>query len=409
MAAPPIVIAGAGVGGLTAALSLARAGRQVEVLERAATIEEIGAGLQISPNAGRVLASLGLEPALSVVALEPQAINIRRINDGRVLARLPLSDARERWGAPFRVFHRSDLQQTLLQGAQERDLISIRTASRVGDFEEGGPGVVLRVHGADGMSDIEASGLVGADGVRSSVRGRLVRNSKDAPRYSGYTAWRALIPVDAAPAALRIRETQLWLGPGFHVVHYPLRDASIISVVVIVQDAALPEKASRLCPLTALSSFNRCRRVRSTMTCAAFLRQAPPGAIGHSSRGRALSQWSKGAVTLLGDAAHPMLPFLAQGAAQAIEDADALGRAFMTLGVSVESAFDAYQRARMRRANRDPASFNDAGRLFAHARPSVGSARSRHQIIGRTRNNRAQRMDLSLIDLEGALDAAIGE
>lgn len=351
MAAPPIVIAGAGVGGLTAALSLARAGRHVEVLERAATIEEIGAGLQISPNAGRVLASLGLEPALSLVALEPHAINIRRIKDGRALARLPLGDARERWGAPFRVFHRSDLQQTLLQEAQKSDLIAIRTASRVGDFEEGGPGVALRVHGAEGMSDIEASGLVGADGVRSSVRGRLVRNSKDAPRCSGYTAWRALIPAEAAPPALRIRETQLWLGPGFHVVHYPLRDASIISIVVIVQDEALPEKASA--PLSvdgeqlvqSLPARQIDDELRSLLEAGASWRHWPLFAR------PPLSQWSKGAVTLLGDAAHPMLPFLAQGAAQAIEDADALGRAFMTLGVSVESAFDAYQRARMRRAN----------------------------------------------------------
>jgi salicylate hydroxylase len=351
MSAPPIVIVGAGVGGLTAALCLARAGRRVTVLERAAIIEEIGAGLQISPNAGRILASLGLEAELAAVGLEPQAINIRRMESGYILARLPLAKARECWGAPFRVFHRADLQQTLLREAQNSKLIDIRTAARVGDFDEGGPGVVLRVHGAQGKIDVEASGLVGADGVRSSVRGRLIRTFKDAPRYTGYTAWRALISAEAAPPSLRNPETHLWLGPGAHVVHYPLRDASIISVVVIVQDKSLRDRTSA--PLTidgaelvqslALRRINE--DLRSVIEAGDSWRYWPLFAR------PPLSRWSKGPVTLLGDAAHPMLPFLAQGAAQAIEDADALGRAFMTHGVSIQSAFDAYQRERMGRAN----------------------------------------------------------
>lgn len=352
MSAPPIVIAGAGVGGLTAALSLARAGKSVRLFERAAAIEEIGAGLQISPNAGRVLASLGLEPELAAVGLEPQAINIRKMEDGRILARLPLFEARKRWGAPFRVFHRADLQQTLLRAAQKNELIDIRTAVRVGDFEEGGPGVVLRAHGAEGMIDVEALGLVGADGVRSSVRTQLIRDSKDAPRYSGYTAWRALISAEAAPAALRVRETHLWLGSGAHVVHYPLRDASIISAVVILQDESPQDRTQA--PLTidgaALVQAMALRRLdenlRSLLEAGGGWRHWPLFAR------PPLSRWSRGAVTLLGDAAHPMLPFLAQGAAQAIEDADALGRAFMSAGASVEAAFDAYQQARMSRARK---------------------------------------------------------
>ena len=138
----PIVIAGAGIGGLAAALSLARAGKRALVLERAGRIEEVGAGLQIAPNAGRILASLGLEPALAAVALEPAAINIRRGRDGAVLARLDLSDARTRWGAPFRLFHRADLQGALLQAALENPQTHVRSGARVGDFVARGRGEI---------------------------------------------------------------------------------------------------------------------------------------------------------------------------------------------------------------------------------------------------------------------------
>jgi salicylate hydroxylase len=352
MSAPPIAVAGAGIGGLTAALCLARAGKRLLVLERAPKIEEVGAGLQISPNAGRVLASLGLEPALAQAGLEPEAFNIRRAPDGRALARIPLADARERWGAPFRVFHRADLQQVLAQEAQRSGVVSIRTGARVADFEEGGAGVLLRVHSDAGLEELDAAGLVGADGLRSLVRDRLFRSVGDAPRYCGHTAWRALVPIEAAPPALRIRETHLWLGSGAHVVHYPLRDASILSIVAIVKDD--PSKDVRTAPLSldggTLVQFppfsGWCDDLRALIGAGASFRHWPL-----FSRPE-LPFWSRGQVTLLGDAAHPMLPFLAQGAGQAIEDADALGRAFSILGISVEAAFTAYERARMRRASR---------------------------------------------------------
>jgi salicylate hydroxylase len=337
----PIVIAGAGIGGLTAALALARAGKRVLVLERAARIKEVGAGLQIAPNAGRVLAALGLDGALTEAALEPQAINIRRGRDGAVLARLDLSGARASWGAPFRVFHRADLQQTLLKAALAEPGVEIRTSVRAGDFDDRAGFVRLRVHVAQGVEEIDASGLVGADGQRSSVRGHLFRTERDAPFYSGLTAWRALVPADRAPAALRARESNLWMLPGAHVVHYPLRDGAVINVVVIVAEEPRSEDGAAI---LSLEGPQLARALESKRPGADLLALIEAGATWRHWPLFArppLPGWSRGAVTLLGDAAHPMLPFLAQGAAQAIEDAQALGDAFRQLGATTESAFAA--------------------------------------------------------------------
>ncbi len=348
---PPVVVAGAGIGGLTAALCLARAGQTVVTLERAPVIEEVGAGLQIAPNAGRILQSLGLTDALDVASLRPEAINIRRVRGGELLARLPLAEAKDRWGAPFRLFHRADLQRLLLEAAQRHGSISVVAGARVGDFEEDGGAVYMRVHKADGAEDMEASALVGADGVRSSVRDFLARDPKDAPVYSGHTAWRAIVPAESAPAKLRLRETQLWLGEGAHVVHYPLRDASIVSAVVIIEDGRRREPPGE----PAFAEGSALIRRAGFAGCASDLRDLIEA--GASWRrwplfGRpALRRWSQGVVTLLGDAAHPMLPFLAQGAAQAIEDAHALGGAF-ACGASPENAIKTYERARMERANK---------------------------------------------------------
>lgn len=345
----PIVVAGGGVGGLAAALALARAGRGALVLERAPKIEEIGAGLQIAPNAGRILAGLGLGEALARVGLEPRAINIRRGRDGVCLARLDLSDARERFGAPFRVYHRADLQHALLQAARASGSIDIRSGARVDEFEIGANRVLVRVHTAEGAQEIHACGLVGADGVRSSVRAQLVPTERDAPVYAGVAAWRALVPAELAPTVLRACESNLWLLPGAHVVHYPLRDGSIINVVVIVET---PPSVAEGAVAPALEGAALARALAPLRPASALVDLIEAGATWRNwplFLRPQLERWSRGAVTLLGDAAHPMLPFLAQGAAQAIEDAEALGRANERPGASVETAFADYERARLAR------------------------------------------------------------
>jgi salicylate hydroxylase len=348
----PIVIAGAGIGGLAAALSLARAGKRALVLERAPRIEEIGAGLQIAPNAGRILAKLGLEPALAAMALEPEAINIRLGRDGAVLARLELLDARSRWGAPFRLFHRADLQGALLQAALDDPHSHVRSGARVGDFEASARGVRIRVHTQDGVEEIESAGLIGADGVRSSVRAHLIPSERDAPAYFGCVAWRATLPADSVPAAFRARESNLWLLPGAHVVHYPLRDASLINAVVIVEEPPEAEDAHSSLSLEGAELARRFRPRKIATELRDLIEAGDSWRHWPLFTRPALKQWTQGPVTLLGDAAHPMVPFLAQGAAQAIEDADVLGEAFMRLGATVETAFAAYEGARRRRAER---------------------------------------------------------
>ncbi len=370
--ASDIVVAGAGIGGLTAALCLARAGKRVALLEKAPKIEEVGAGLQIAPNAGRILQGLGLSSALQANSLLPETIVIRRANDGRELCRIPLAAVEERFGAPFRLFHRADLQNLLLEAAQATEAIAIRTEARVGDFEEEDETVFLRVHGAGGPEDLEAAGLVGADGVRSSVRGFLFREEKDAPFYTGNMAWRALLPAEAVPIGLRASEVNLWLGRGAHVVHYPLRRGEIVNAVLIIEDGDVEPPPSE--PTQAGASL---------LEAAGFERGSPllrALIAGYDSWRRwplwgrpRLASWSRGAVTLLGDAAHPMVPFLAQGAAQAIEDAEALGRAFAD-GASPSQAFALYERARVWRASMVQQASRSQGR-FAHAGFPLANAR----------------------------------
>ena len=349
----PILVAGAGIGGLAAALTLARAGRAVQLVERAPAITEIGAGLQIAPNAGRILARLGLGPEMDRFASEPRAINVRRGRDGDILARLDLSVAPARWGAPFRLFHRADLQQILLRAVAAESRVALRTGARVVGF---GPGrdarVEVVVETAEGPETLHAAGLVGADGERSAVRALLAPGASSARNYAGVVAWRALVPAAQAPEALRAPETHIWLSPGAHVVHYPLRDGGVINVVLAIAEAGgahspAPAESAGVALARDLAARGVAPMLCALIEAGEIWRRWPFFAQ------PALKRWSVGAATLLGDAAHPMVPFLAQGAAQAIEDADALGRAFAaTPEAPVARVFADYERARIARASR---------------------------------------------------------
>ena len=321
----PLVIAGAGIGGLTAALALAGIGIQTAVLEQAEHIAEIGAGIQLSPNASRILHRLGLGPRLAA-AVRPEAISIRRA-DGAPLARIPLGAAAEaRYGAPYLVMHRGELQTALL-GAVHETGIAPRLGIRVEDFAEEPRGLAVRT--ADGR-EFRARALVGADGVRSRLRLRLGGRP---PRFTGRIAWRATIAGAASECV-----TGLWLGARAHLVHYPL-SGNRINLVAVTEG---PDPGATWSapgePIALKRRFAAWAREARDLVAAAETWRIWPLYDGAPAAGA-------GRVTLLGDAAHPMLPFLAQGGAMAIEDAAVLA-AMLARTSDVAAAFRRYEAAR---------------------------------------------------------------
>ncbi len=347
---PHAVIAGAGIGGLAAALALAQAGLRVTLLERASVIAEAGAGLQIAPNATGVLQQLGVLERVMLSAMTPESLRIRRARDGVELAHFPLGVIAEtRWGAPYAVIHRADLQRVLLDACAAHPAISLETGATVTGFADSAGGVEIAIKQADGARRLGADLLIGADGLRSTIRARMGLGLDDQPVWSGRTAWRALLPADQAPKSALKLETSLWLGPKAHLVHYPLRQGALINIVAITEDGWRGDEAADLWsisgkPADVSPRFSKWHRDARQLVAAARDWKRWPLFDRHPT-----SRWTLDRVALLGDAAHPMLPFFAQGAAQAIEDAGALGRAFA--GASdIKTALGDYERARRARA-----------------------------------------------------------
>ena len=350
-----VVVAGGGLGGLTTALALARRGCAVTVVERAPALSEAGAGVQLSPNATRVLRRLGVLDRIAPGATRPDEVRIRRFRDGDTIARVPLGDAAERrYGAPFLLAHRADVQAALLGAVGQEPLIALALGESVTDFTVADTAVRLTLQaGGDGHRAIEAAGLVGADGLRSLVRVRL--GDTALPRFSGRLAWRALVPARDAPAMAGQAASQLWLGPHAHLVHYPVRGGTLVNVVAIVDgapEAGAEDWARPGDGATLLARFSGWDRQAHALLAAAESWRVWP-----LFDRPALPRWSAGPVTLLGDAAHPMLPFLAQGAAQAIEDAGALGEAWSAARpfAAVALAYERRRRPRATRVQRDSA------------------------------------------------------
>jgi salicylate hydroxylase len=315
--AEPIAVVGAGIGGLAAALFLSRAGFEVSLIEKRARIEEEGAGLQLSPNASRILIEAGMGRALSRCAGAPERIRIRRAQDARELAAIPLGKSvRERHGAPYFVIHRAELAGLLLDAVRGEKGVQLLYASEAQSFVEDDVGVTLSLRTELGaQSKLKASALVAADGIWSTHGPQ-----RDPPRFSGFCAWRALVPAATAPKFARTGEVGLWLGPRAHLVHYPLKNSDTVNLVAVIEDKDPQEGWSRTGNAQVIAST--------------FAAWSPPARdlIATASSWKCWSlfdrkpahPWGSGLVTLLGDAAHPMLPFLAQGAAMAIEDAAVL-------------------------------------------------------------------------------------
>jgi salicylate hydroxylase len=234
--APPrhVIVAGAGIAGLTAALALARAGMRVTVFEQAEKLEETGAGLQLSPNASRVLIALGLRERLASVAVAPQAVRVMAGGSGREIVRIPLADAERRYGAPYWAMHRGDLQSALADALQRELDVALKLGVRVEDFAAHVKGVSVLGRRGTQVLDERGIALIGADGIWSSVADRL--RPQRPPTFRHRTAWRALIPAEAALAEFREPLVHLWLGLDAHLVHYPVKAGRLINLVGIVHD-----------------------------------------------------------------------------------------------------------------------------------------------------------------------------
>ena len=364
---PRALIAGAGIGGLTAAIGLARSGFEVAVFERADILDEIGAGLQVTPNAARVLAKLGALQAVESYALAPTAIRICRGRDGAEISRLELN-ARARWGAPYLVIHRADLQRALIECAARENSIALRPGVEVAGFNEDEKGVTIGLK--RGLVRLAERGdlLIGADGLRSVVRERLGLGARDATRFSGRVAFRATLEAGAAPARCREPEISLHLGVKAHLVHYPLHGGAMINIVAVIETSwrAAPDEnpwdgePDRVALTAAFArwSGDARRLIEAAQNWRAFPLHDRP----------ALGKMAIGRIALIGDAAHPMLPFLAQGAAQAIEDAGALGQCLE--GASdIPAALAAFSQRRLARVARVQEEAADQARFYHMAGP----------------------------------------
>jgi salicylate hydroxylase len=355
-----IVVAGAGIGGLTAALALAQSGFRVSLLERAERLEETGAGIQLSPNATRVLISLGLGDRLRQSVVVPDAVLVRTAS-GAELARIPLGDdAAQRYGAPYWSIHRADLQAALVEAVRASPDIALNLGTRVEDFVVHAHGVSAACRRNNVAADEHGIALVCADGLWSGLRPRLGQSVR--PQFRGRTAWRALLPTDRATPAFRTGDVQLWLGRDAHLVHYPVQSGASINIVAIVggewSEPGWSAAGARDELLAHYSRWNWAEPVRGLLSLPErwqkwALYDLPP-----------LRKWGDGPVTLLGDAAHPMLPFLAQGAAMAIEDAAVLAGCLAQSPGAPSAAMRRYERTRRPRAARVQRAARSNGRAY---------------------------------------------
>lgn len=341
-----VAIIGAGIGGLTAALSLLQRRIPVAVYEQAPELGEVGAGVQIGPNATKVLDSLGLMPALEKLAFHPVRKEVRIWNTAERFSALDLSaEALARHGAPYLTLHRADLHATLLDAIRALDPGAVRTSHRLVAVDQDDTGVRARFENG---TEARAGVLVGADGIHSAVRQCLFGDG--AAAYSGLLSWRGLVPMDRLPPELSAPVASNWVGPNGHIVHYPLRGGSVMNINAVVEHPTWPGRQSWNMPgeiAECLRDFagwhGDVRYLLSRIDTPlqwALLHRAP------------LDNWTRGRVSLLGDACHSMMPFLAQGASQAIEDGLVLARALEAYRAEPEAALQAYERVRKPRAYR---------------------------------------------------------
>ena len=343
----PVVVVGGGIGGVAMALALGRQGHRVQLLEQADQIGAIGYGVQMGPNVMPMLDELGVGAEVRAAAYFPKDIMLYDYLTGQTLSHIPLqtTEFAERYQSqPYIAIHRVDMHELLLKACEKYPHISLNQSTTVTGYTQTGD--VVSLHTAQGDT-IQAAAVVACDGLRSRVRAQM--RPDDVPRESGYVAHRSLIPMDQAPAQVQQRQTvTMWAGPGLHVIYYPLRQASLLNIVLVVQ---LPAHVSSTQDQGYMDYLQH------------LLAQAQPepqqvAKLAHLDRRWAIADrepmrhWHDGRVCLLGDAAHATLQSLAQGAGMAIEDVVCLSGLMAQHGTDVSSAFKDFERARFLRTAR---------------------------------------------------------
>lgn len=336
------IVVGAGLGGLTAAASLHRRGIDTTVLEQSAQLGEIGAGVQLAPNALKVLRALGLEQRASELGFEPDAHVVRNWKTSEVLAYTPYKGVlREAFGADYFGYHRADLHD-LLRSAVPPEAIRL-SARCTGVREEGGQAIVELADGSELKGDV----VIGADGIHSRVRASLFGEAE--PRYTGNACWRGMTPVSALPPGLISPDMTVWFGPGASVVYYYIRGGEFINWMAAFESEQWAEESwtAEGTREEALGRFADWHPTIQTLLSKSD-RYLKWGLFDRDP----LPQWSKGRITLMGDACHPMLPYLAQGACMALEDGYVVAEAISAGSTDMVAALAAYEQARRERTAR---------------------------------------------------------
>ena len=367
----PILIAGAGIGGLAAALGLAQKGFDVIVLEKSAKLGEIGAGIQLGPNAFHSFDYLGVGDQARAMAVFIDQLRLMDAINGEEIVSIPLDEPfRKRFGNPYAVVHRGDLHGVLLSACRRNNKIVLRVDSEVRGYDQDGARVTARLSSG---APVSGSALVGADGLWSNVRKQVVGDG--APRVSGHTTYRSVIATEQMPAELRWNAATLWAGPKCHIVHYPLSGWKVFNLVVTYHnDAPEPVAGMPVAEQEVLRGFlhvhDRAQQI---------IRHGVDWKQWVLCDREPVEKWVDGRVTLLGDAAHPMLQYFAQGACMALEDAVCLAHCIDAYRHDTEAALEAYRSQRLLRTARVQLQSREIGQHIYH--PAGAHAALRNEML----------------------------
>jgi 3-hydroxybenzoate 6-monooxygenase len=354
----PVLVAGGGIGGLAAALALVRQGFQVKVFEQAPEIGEIGAGIQLGPNAFHAFDALGVGDKARSRSVFTDYMVMHDAIDEYQVGKIPTDEHfRERFGNPYAVIHRVDVHRSLLEGAQETGKVEFKTSTRIERIEQDEEGVTAYDQHGEAYRGVA---VIGADGVKSVVRQQYV---SDPPRVTGHVVYRAVVDKADFPDELKWNAASIWVGPNCHLVHYPLRGGEQYNIVVTFHSRQQEEWGVTEGSKEEVQSYFQgiCPKARQLIDLPKSWKRWA------TADREPIGQWTFGRATLLGDAAHPTTQYMAQGACMALEDAVTLGEALRLTGKDWDKALDLYQRSRITRTARIVLSGREMGRLY-HAK-----------------------------------------